>query len=55
MAEDVDRLRAEVHHRQPDRKTLSRLIGRITARLASAAALLATVDQVKDLITTLLR
>jgi hypothetical protein len=55
VVDDVERLSAEVHHRKPDRDSLSRLLGRITARLGSAATLLATVDQVKDLITSLLR
>jgi hypothetical protein len=55
VVDDVGRLSAEVHHPRPDRDSLSRLLGRVTARLGSAATLLATVDQVKDLVTSLLR
>src|ERR1700759_5685844 len=54
VADDVDRIGAEVHHRKPDPDGLSRLLGRITARLGSAVPLLAVADQLKDLITALL-
>jgi hypothetical protein len=54
VADDVERIGAEVHHRKPDQDSLSRLLGRITARLGPAVPLLTVVDQLKDLITTLL-
>jgi hypothetical protein len=54
VTDDVGRLRAEVHHRKPDTDRISHLLGRLTAQVGSAAALLATVDRVKDLVATLL-
>jgi hypothetical protein len=54
VTDDVGRLRAEVHHRKPDTGRISHLLARLTAQAGSAAALLATVDRVKDLVAALL-
>ncbi|HEY0719245.1 MAG TPA: hypothetical protein VGD68_16655 [Streptosporangiaceae bacterium] len=54
VADDVERVRAEIRQRKPEPDTLSRLLGRLTTRVSSAAALLTAVDQVKELITSLL-
>ncbi len=53
VADDAGRLSAEIRHRKPDRDSISFLLGRLTSRAGAVAALLATVDHVRELVTTL--
>lgn len=55
VIDDAQRLHAEAHHRRPNADMIGQLLARLTARVSSAAALLATVEQVKELITAVLR
>ncbi len=55
IADDVGRLRAEVHHRRPSADSIRLILGRLTGAVAATATLLAKVDQIKDLITQLIR
>ena len=50
---DDGRLSAEIRHRKPDRDSISFLLGRLTRRVGAVAALLANVDHVRELVTTL--
>lgn len=54
VADDVERLEAEIHRRKPDRDSIGLLLGRLAQRVGAAAALLANVEQVRELITALL-
>jgi hypothetical protein len=53
VADDTDRLSAEIHHRKPDRDSISFLLKRLTGRVGAVAALLANVEQIRQLVTTL--
>lgn len=55
VADDVRRVRDEVHHRRPDAESIRRVLTRLAATVGSAATLLAKIDQVRDLITQLVR
>ena len=50
---DVVQLKAEVSNPRPDRDRVMTLLGQLTARAGSAAALLAAIDRIKDLLTAL--
>jgi hypothetical protein len=50
VADDARRLHAEVHSRKPSMERLRDLLASITATAGSATALLAVVDQVKELV-----
>ena len=54
VVDDAHRLHAEVHSRRPSVESVRRLLSRLTQATSSTAALLATVDQIKDLVTVLL-
>jgi hypothetical protein len=53
VVDDADRLRAEIHHRRPDRDSVLFLLSRLTQRVGAVAALLANVDRVRELVTAL--
>jgi hypothetical protein len=53
VVDDADRLSAEFHHRKPDQDSISLLLGRISRRVSGVAALLATVDHIKELVAAL--
>ena len=53
VADDAGRLSAEIRHRKPDRDSISFLLGRLTRRVGAVAALLANVDHVRELVSTL--
>lgn len=52
--DDAARIAEEARHQRPDRERITQLLGRITAQVGSAAALLAAVARVRDLIEALL-
>lgn len=54
VADDAGRLSAEIHHRKPDRDSISFLLARLTRRAGAVAALLANVDHVRELVTALM-
>lgn len=51
---DTAELTQEITSPRPNRDRISQLLGRLTARVGSVAALLEVVDRVKDLIAALL-
>lgn len=55
VIDDARRLHTEVHSRRPSAESVRRVLSRLTRATSSTAALLATVDQIKDLVTVLLR
>ncbi len=50
LADDVRRLHAEVHSRKRSAETIRGLLSRLAATAGSATALLATVEQIKELV-----
>lgn len=54
VLDDVQRLHTEVHSRRPSAESIRHLLSRLTKATSSTAALLATVDQIKDLISAIL-
>jgi hypothetical protein len=54
VSENAIRMAEEVHHKRPDWDHVTRLLGRITSLVGSAAGLAAAVEQVKDLVQALL-
>jgi hypothetical protein len=50
VADDARRLHAEVHSRKPSLERVRHLLSSLSATAGSATALLAVVDQVKDLV-----
>jgi hypothetical protein len=55
VVDDARRLRTEVHSRRPSAEGVRNLISRLTMATRSTAALIATVDQIKDLVASLVR
>jgi hypothetical protein len=51
--DDIDRVRAEIHHRKPDLESVRRLLTRLAVTAGSAVGLLAKIDEVRDLVTQL--
>jgi len=54
VIDDAHRLHTEVHSRRPSAESVRGLLSRLTKAAGSTATLLATVDQIKDLVTVLL-
>ncbi len=53
VLDDVERLHTEVHSRRPKADSIRLVLSRLTKTTSSAAALLATVEQIKDLVTAI--
>lgn len=53
VVDEVHQLHTEMHRRRPNAESIRHTLSRLTAAAGSAATLLATVDQIKDLIGTL--
>ncbi len=53
VVDEVHQLHTEMHRRRPNAASIRNTLSRLTAAASSAATLLATVDQIKDLIGTL--
>jgi hypothetical protein len=53
VLDDVRRLHTEVHARRPSMEGLRAMLSRLTAATSSAAGLLATVEQIKELISAI--
>jgi hypothetical protein len=54
VLDDVQRLHTEVHSRRPSAESIRIMLSRLTKAASSTAALLASVEQVKELISALL-
>ncbi len=54
ILDDAERLHTEVHSRRPKADIIRLVLSRLTKTAGSAAALLATVDQIKDLVSAIL-
>ena len=54
VIDDAHRLRTEVHSRKLNAENIRAVLSRLSTAATSTATLLATVDQIKDLITVLL-
>lgn len=53
--DQIELFRAEIGKQRPSGERLRRILARLTVTVGSAAALLAKIDQIKDLVTLLLR
>ena len=54
VLDDVQRLHTEVHSRRPSVESIRVMLSRLTKATSSTAALLATVEQIKELISAIL-
>ena len=54
VIDDAHRLHTEVHSRKLSAENIRAVLSRLSAATTSTATLLATVDQIKDLVTVLL-
>jgi hypothetical protein len=54
VLDDVQRLHTEVHSRRPGGESVRVMLSRLTKATSSTAALLATVEQIKELIPAIL-
>jgi hypothetical protein len=54
VRDDVQRLHTEVHSRRPSAESIRTMISRLTNAASSTAALLASVEQIRDLVTAIL-
>lgn len=54
VVDDVQRLHTEVHSRRPSADTIRTIFSRLTTATSTTAALLTTVEQIKELISALL-
>lgn len=54
VLDDVQRLHTEVHSRRPSAESIRLMLSRLTKATSSAAALLATVEQIKELVSAIL-
>jgi hypothetical protein len=54
VVDDVQRLHTEVHSRRPSAATIRAIFSRLTTATSTTAALLTTVEQIKELISALL-
>jgi hypothetical protein len=53
VVDEVHQLHTEIHRRRPNAESIRSTLSRLTAAAGSTATLLATADQIKDLIGTL--
>jgi hypothetical protein len=54
VLDDVQRLHTEVHSRRPRAESIRLMLSRLTTATSSTAALLATVEQIKELVSAIL-
>ena len=54
VLDDVQRLHTEVHSRRPSTESIRLMLSRLTSATSSTAALLATVEQIKELVLAIL-
>ena len=54
VVDDVQRLHTEVHSRRPSAESIRVMLSRLTSATSSTAALLATVEQIKELVSAIL-
>ncbi len=54
VLDDVQRLHTEVHSRRPSAESIRLMLSRLTSATSSTAALLATVEQIKELVSAIL-
>lgn len=54
VLDDVQRLHTEVHSRKPSVEGIRVMLSRLTKATSSTAALLATVEQIKELVSAIL-
>jgi hypothetical protein len=54
VLDDVQRLHTEVHSRRPRAESIRLMLSRLTKATSSTAALLATVEQIKELVSAIL-
>lgn len=54
VVDDVQRLHTEVHSRRPRAESIRAMLSRLTSATSSTAALLTTVEQIKDLVSAIL-
>lgn len=54
VVDDVQRLHTEVHSRRPSADSIRLMLSRLTQATSSTAALLGTVEQIKELISAIL-
>ena len=54
VLDDAQRLHTEVHSRRPSAESIRAMLSRLTTATSSTASLLATVEQIKELISAIL-
>ena len=54
VLDDTQRLHTEVHSRRPSAESIRVMLSRLTTATSSTASLLATVEQIKELISAIL-
>jgi phage shock protein A len=54
VLDDAQRLHTEVHNRRPSAESIRLMLARLAKATSSTASLLATVEQIKDLISAIL-
>jgi methylthioribose-1-phosphate isomerase len=54
VLDDVQRLHTEVHSRRPSAESIRLMLSRLTKATSSTAALLATVEQIRELVLAIL-
>jgi hypothetical protein len=54
VLDDAQRLHTEVHSRRPSAGSIRLMLSRLTTATSSTASLLATVEQIKELISAIL-
>ncbi len=54
VVDDAQRLHTEVHSRRPRVESIRVMLSRLTSATSSTAALLATVEQIKELVSAIL-
>jgi hypothetical protein len=54
VLDDAQRLHTEVHSRRPSAESIRLMLSRLTSATSSTAALLATVEQIKELVSAIL-
>ncbi|MGD0244827.1 MAG: hypothetical protein ABSB59_31490 [Streptosporangiaceae bacterium] len=54
VLDDVQRLHTEIHSRRPRAESIRLMLSRLTTATSSTAALLASVEQVKELVSAIL-
>jgi hypothetical protein len=54
VVDDVQRLHTEVHSRRPSAESIRVMLSRLTTATSSTAALLSTVEQIRELVSAIL-